>query len=138
VQYRPFAKHSQYSLRQRVFLQEQLLAIRIGRLDFRVMQFGQHSGVHGSGDRKQLQLYIRHYSATKHTQLWILGGGGAGGATSFISSRYRLSSFLPEDLRIDDSPSDIPELDLSVMYWLLPKFMELLRSRILDEDLDLS
>ena len=38
-----------------------------------MIQFGQHSGVHGKGERKQLQWYERHSPATKQTQLWILG-----------------------------------------------------------------
>lgn len=45
-----------------------------GKLDFNVIQLGQHYGVHGKGDKKQLQLYDKHSSATKHTQLCILGG----------------------------------------------------------------
>lgn len=56
LQKRPFAKHSQYSLRHLVFLQLQTLDIFKGRLDFKLIQFGQHSGVHGNGDKKQLQL----------------------------------------------------------------------------------
>lgn len=56
VQKSPLARHSQYSFRQRVFLQEQLFPIRMGRLDLSVMQLGQHYGVQGSGERKQLQL----------------------------------------------------------------------------------
>lgn len=50
-----------------------MLDILWGKFDFSVKQFGQHSGAQGNGERKQLQLYDKHYPATKHTQLCILG-----------------------------------------------------------------
>ena len=56
LQNSPFAKHSQYNFRHFVFLQLHTLDILRGRFNFKFRQFGQHSGVHGNGDKKQLQL----------------------------------------------------------------------------------
>ena len=54
-------------------MQLQIFYILWGKLDFKLIQFGQHYGAHGKGDKKQLQLYDKHYPAAKQTQLWILG-----------------------------------------------------------------
>jgi hypothetical protein len=52
----PLERHSQYNFKHFVFLQEQTFVILCGKLDLSVKQFGQHSGAHGNGERKQLQL----------------------------------------------------------------------------------
>lgn len=46
-----------------------MLDILLGKLDFKVKQFGQHYGAQGKGERKQLQLYDKHSPAAKQTQL---------------------------------------------------------------------
>lgn len=65
----PFERHSQYNLRHFVFLHEHMFDILLGKLDFKVKQFGQHYGAQGNVERKQLQLYDKHYPAAKQTQL---------------------------------------------------------------------
>lgn len=59
-QYSPFERHSQYNFKHLVFLHEQIFAIFNGKVALSVIQIGQHSGAHGKGERKQLQLYLRH------------------------------------------------------------------------------
>jgi hypothetical protein len=90
-------------------LHEQTLETFSGKLDFKVRQFEQQSGAHGYGDKKQLQLYPKHYPATMQTQLCILGTIFYVSITLFFYLIYAVS--FPIDFYIDFYESEIIELD---------------------------